>query len=458
MKIAVLNGSPKGMTSTTMEYVQFIQRSFPDHELKITSIHLKTKRMEKDDDDKVFWGVLNEIKASDAVLWAFPCYYMNVPGYYKRFLELIWEKQGEDFFKGKHAAILCTSIKFFDHAAINYMHAICDDLGMKYNGFFSPEMYFLAEKEGQRQTLLFAENFFADIQNDRALQRSYPPVNWSWHEYKPSVVKKPISTMNKKVLILTDSDGTNANLDRMIERFQVSFTEKIDVLNIRDVKTQGPCLGCIKCFYDHKCVYKDDFAKIMDEVILKADILVFSGELKDRFVSSHWKIWLDRSFCKGHVPWLSDKQIGFIVSGPLRQNPNIEEIFQVFFEYMQANFLGFVTDEFGDAADIDSSLEGMAQRLVSYADRKYMKPQTFLGTATNLSMREVFSGRFSYPFVADYNEYFRSLLRGCPNVQYKTRLQNKMLSLLSYFPAFRRYAKKNFKQLLLKPLAKVPRN
>jgi len=35
MKITVLNGSPKGDLSVTLQYVNFIQKKFPHHEFKI---------------------------------------------------------------------------------------------------------------------------------------------------------------------------------------------------------------------------------------------------------------------------------------------------------------------------------------------------------------------------------------------------------------------------------------
>jgi len=38
MKIIVLNGSPKGDVSVTMQYVAYIQKRFPRHELKIINI------------------------------------------------------------------------------------------------------------------------------------------------------------------------------------------------------------------------------------------------------------------------------------------------------------------------------------------------------------------------------------------------------------------------------------
>ena len=39
----------------------------------------------------------------------------------------------------------------FDTTALEYTHAICDDLGMRYVGSFSPEMRNLLHEEGQAQ-------------------------------------------------------------------------------------------------------------------------------------------------------------------------------------------------------------------------------------------------------------------------------------------------------------------
>ena len=455
MKIAVLNGSPKGLTSVTMQYVHYIQKQFPEHELEIVGIHSRARKVERD--DAALQEILDVIRSSDGVLWAFPVYYMLVPGYYKRFIELIWEKGVEDVFRDKHAAVLATSIKYFDHAALYYMQAICEDLGMKYHGSFSPEMYLLAKEQGRAKTRFFARNLFDEIKNDTVVAKSYPPVHWRDFEYRPGSARSLVDPGEKKVLVLTDSDGRHPNLDKMIERFRTSFTEEIELLNINDVRTDGPCLGCVKCWYDHQCVYKDDFAEVMKKKVLTADILVFSGAIKDRFLSSQWKIWLDRSFCNGHTAWLPGKQIAFLVAGPLSQIPNITEIFQVFFELLDANMVGFVSDEYGDSEEIDKVLEDMAGRLVRFADNRYVQPATDLGEASKLTFREVFWGRFRFPFIADYHAYFKNLGdREFPHKDYRTRMRNRILMLLSYCsPAFRRKMTKNMKQNLLLPLRGV---
>ena len=69
--------------------------------------------------------------------------------HYKRFIELVFERGAQAAFAGKYAASLSTSIHFFDHTAHNYIHAICDDLGMRFVESFSPDMTDLLNEEGR---------------------------------------------------------------------------------------------------------------------------------------------------------------------------------------------------------------------------------------------------------------------------------------------------------------------
>ena len=125
MKIVVLNGSPKGNVSVTMQYVKFIQDKFPEHELKIINISERIKKIERD--ESYFKEIINEIESADGILWAFPLYVFLVAAQYKRFIEMITEKQVQYAFKNKYTGVLTTSIHFYDHTAHNYMNAICDD-------------------------------------------------------------------------------------------------------------------------------------------------------------------------------------------------------------------------------------------------------------------------------------------------------------------------------------------
>ena len=66
MKIVVLNGSPKGEGSITLQYVVYIQKHFPQHDFKIIHVSRHIKKIESD--LKTFQEIVDEIRSSDGVL------------------------------------------------------------------------------------------------------------------------------------------------------------------------------------------------------------------------------------------------------------------------------------------------------------------------------------------------------------------------------------------------------
>ncbi len=457
MKIIILNGSPKGDVSVTMQYVHFIGKKFPQHELKIIDISRRIKAIEKDDKD--FRGIIDEIRSADGVLWAFPLYFLLVHSHYKRFIELISERGAEDVFKDKYTAALSTSIKFYDHTAHNYINAICDDLEMKYLGSFSAEMYDLLEEKERRKLVLFAQSFFSAIQNNIPTPKNFQPVVHSDFDYLPGTVEAKVDPRSRKVLILTDTGDDRTNLGRMIDQFSRVFSNPVEVINLNDLDIKGGCLGCIQCGYDNRCVYegKDGYIDFYNGKVKTADILVFTGAIKDRYLSSIWKTYFDRSFFTGHAPSLIGKQVGFIISGPLRQIPNLRQILEAQVQTQHANCVGFVTDEYGDSSAVDGLLRSLAERLVQSADNGYVSPPTFLGVGGSKIFRDAIWGKLRFPFRADYLAYKKLRVFDFPQKDYKSRLRNVTMLLLSKIPRFRKEVNKRMKQEMIKPIQNVAR-
>lgn len=300
MKIVVLNGSPKGDTSVTMQYINYIQKKFKDHELKIINISQRINQIEND--EKTFNDIINEIKFSDGVIWAFPLYVFTVHSNYQRFIELIFERNVGDAFKGKYTSVLATSIHFYDHTALNYMNSICDDLNMNYVDYFSLEMYDLKKEDIRKNLLQFAQNYFDAIENKVITLKNYSPIEYSPKEYIPEITYDKIDVSNKKVVIVTDS-LENINLKNMINKFRNSFSQTIELINLQDIDIKGGCLGCLKCGYNYECAYnsKDDFISFYNSKLRTADIIVFAGAIKYRYLSSTWKRFLDRGFFNTHT-------------------------------------------------------------------------------------------------------------------------------------------------------------
>ena len=378
MKITVLNGSPKGETSVTLKYVHYIGQEFPQHKLEIFNISPKIETIEKD--DRAFREILESTRSSDGILWASPVYGALVPSNYKRFIELISEKGAAAVFQDKHTAFLTTSIRFFDHTAQNYIHAVCDDLDMRYVGAFSAR-YDDRDKTEERERLrLFAANFFDEIENDTLPPKIFMPVTRRDFDYVPDKQANKIDVGDKKVLVVTDSQAHQVNLVKMVERFMASFSKEVELINLWDIDIKGSCLGCYRCWIENQCAYegKDGFIDFYNTKVKPADILVWAGAIKDRHLSSRWKCYFDRVFFAGADPDMKGKQVGFIISGPLSQAPDIRQILQTLIEVKHAHAVDFVTDEYGDSATIDNSLQYLAGRLVRFADTGYIQPWTFL--------------------------------------------------------------------------------
>ncbi len=455
MKIAVLNGSPKGDLSVTMQYVNFIQKKFPRHELKILNIASQMKGIEKD--AKAFQEMMDEVRSSDGVLWAFPLYVFLVSSQYKRFIELIWEKKMEDVFKNKYTAVLTTSIHFFDHTAHNYMRAICDDLEMKFGGLFSAGMYDLLEQKEREKLIAFAETFFQAIEANIQTSKSFQPLAHRNFDYIPGNAEEKIKT-DKKVIVLTDCRDPKTNLGRMIERLKSSFQNGIEISNLHDLDIKGGCLGCLQCGYKYECVYtdKDEFVQFYNTRLRTADILIFAGTIQDRYLSSRWKLFFDRSFFNTHTPSFTGKQIGFIISGPFGQIPNLRQIFEGYVEWQQANLVDFITDEYGDSPQIDAALQNFARHLISFSEKGYIKPRTFLGVGGMKIFRDDIWGKLRFPFQADHQFYRRNGVYDFPQRDYKTRMMVTLLMLLTKIPTMRKEIyRKRMKEEMVKPLQKL---
>jgi multimeric flavodoxin WrbA len=455
MKITVLNGSPKGIKSVTMQYIHYIQKMFPQHEMDIVNIAQRIKELERD--EQAFQEIVEKVRSSDGILWAFPLYILHVHGNYKRLIELIWEKGARDAFEGKHTAALSTSIHFFDHTAHNYVHAVCDDLGMRFVGSFSAEMQDLLKDEGRTKLVAFADGFFEAIEVNAPTPRAYAPIALREFDYTHGPEENPIATNGKKVVVVTDAESHQTNLIQMVERFKASFAGEIEVINLHDANIKGGCLGCLKCGYDNQCAYlgKDGFIDFYNTKLEPANIIIFAGAIKDRYLSSLWKTFFDRSFFNTHAPSLMGKQFGLIISGSLSQIPNLREILEGWIQMQRSNLVGFVTDEYGDSAAIDSLLHDLARRLVRFADSAYIKPQTFLGVGGIKVFRDDMWGKLRLVFQADHRAYKRLRIYDFPQKEIGVRLLNALVVPLFRIPKVREEFTKHIKDGMIQPYQKV---
>ena len=444
MNILVLNGSPKGKYSITLQYILFLQKYFQQHDFRILNISQLIRKI--DTDEAYFNEIILDIESADAVIWSFGLWVLAVPAQYMRFIELVWERKAGYAFRDKYTAALSTSIQFYDHTAHNYIRAVCEDLEMKFVDSLSLYLLDFMREEKRKVLTLFFNNLIRHVENKNETIRMFPPIQNLNFTYRPGSAENKIST-EKEILLITDSSDQDSNLGRMTHRFLESFSKEPGLVNLNDIDIKGACIGCMTCGYDYKCHYRDGFEAFYNHRVRNADILVFAGEMRGRYLSSTWKTFFDRAFFWNHTPSLKGKQIAYIISGPLGQNPNLAQILEANVTARQsANLVNMVSDESGDSQKIDGMLQALAEQAVYFAERDYIKPHNFLATGGHKIFRDEIFGHIRSVWQADHRYYRKNGLYDFEQKKIGLRMVNFFLLAACRLPSFRKKYYSNIKK------------
>ncbi len=358
MNILVINGSPKGKYSVTLQTLNYLEALYPMHTFKVVHAGQKIKTLEKE--------FLNAaaFESADLVIFSYPVYTFIAPSQLHRFIELL-KASGIDL-KGKFVTQITTSKHFYDVTAHRYIEDNCKDLDMKYIRGLSADMDDLLTEKGQKEAKDFFEYIIFSMQND--LYESIP------EKRKPcsaDIVSMPESTEIKDgdVVIVTDCD--NEALQSMIDRFRAVLPRATRVVNLREYPFSGGCLGCFNCASDGKCIYKDGFDEFLRGKIQTAEAIIYAFTVRDHSMGALFKMYDDRQFCNGHRTVTMGMPMGYLVCGDLENEPNLQTILTARAD-VGANFLcGTATDEEG--------IDAMAKKLCFALENGYVPPQTFYG-------------------------------------------------------------------------------
>ncbi|MBE5874112.1 MAG: iron-sulfur protein [Lachnospiraceae bacterium] len=367
MKIAVINGSPKGKYSITLQTVRYLKRKYPEHEFAVLHAGQRIKALEKN-----FTEAKELLDTCDAVLFSYPVYTFLAPSQLHRFIELVKEK-GIDL-KGKYATQISTSKHFYDITAHKYIEENALDLEMKYIRGLSADMEDLLSEQGREDAEKFFERFLWAVKEDIYTVRAEKPS-----EYKMVTATVPGEAANvkadKDIVIITDNTDETSNLQTMIARFRQVFPYQTRIVNISEYPLMGGCLGCFRCAVSEKCVYKDEFDSFLRENIQKADAIVYAFTISDHSMGSRFKMYDDRNFCNGHRTVTVGMPVGYLVSGNYAAENNLRTVVEARCE-TGGNFLsGVATDEY----DTDKQIDDLAKSLRFALETKHTTPQNFWG-------------------------------------------------------------------------------
>ena len=433
MKIAVLNGSPKGMNSVTMQYMKYLENRFTEHSFSYLTVAGRIGVLERRPEELA--EAIKEVSGSDLVFWAFPLYYMLCCSQYKRFIELLFE-EGKDTFRGIPAAALTTSIKFYDHTAHNYIRGICSDLGMPFCGGYSAESSDLFKEEERHRLRGFFKSVIERVENGRFLQDTGRTADPELLKYCPGDAE-PVPT-DGKWLVLADLKGSGDNLRNMVNRFMGASGNRAELMDISRIDFK-PCTGCCRCAPDNVCMFgEDNYVKLHRDRVMRADVIVIAGEIRDRYLSSIWKRFFDRSFYMGHTPSLKGKQAGFLISGSLSSRQNLKEILVSWAEFQGMGMADIVTDEAPCSEELDTAIDSMVESLESSRASGYIPPETFRHVGGAKLFRDYIWGELRPLFQADHRYYRKNGLYDFPQKSFRTRIMNLLLPPILKFPPVKR--------------------
>jgi multimeric flavodoxin WrbA len=448
-----LNGSPKANNSITLQHIKYFQNQEKNHEIGIIDISKKIKKVEKEPD--LFNEIIKKIEMSDAVIWSFPVYYALVPSQMKRFIELMFERCGKNYFDRKYATSFTTSIRFFDHTAHNYMRGVCEELGFSYIKGYSAHMRDFFKKDQRLSMYKFFKWFIRMVEKGVPVQRKYKVIPPPAIVYDPGDLPMTEKTLSQKVLLLTDAGEEDINLNRMIQTFEKTSSMPVKVKNIRAIDMKNGCLGCCTCGYDNTCIQKDGYREFFNTNLKKADIIILSGTIKDHYLSSIWKKFLDRSFFNGHVPVLRGKRVGFMLSGPLSQIQNLRECLEALADNWHMKTFGIVTDEHDTSEAITAHIRAFAEELELVSHNNVEFSPTFYRAGGQKIFRDfIFNSRGV--FRADHLYYKEhGFYNDFPQREVKNRLKDRIFSFFVSIKPLRKEIHKKFIPGMVEPYKKV---
>ena len=365
MKILVLNGSPKGANSITLQTVNYISKKLPGHEFEVLHVGSRIKALEKD-----FSPAAEAIAGADVLLFSYPVYTFIAPYQLHRFIELM--KAHDVDVSGKWATQITTSKHFYDVTAHRYIEDNCADMGLRYVKGLSADMEDLTSEKGRQEAESFWKHFLWCVEKgfaepDRRIAVPYTPT-----------VATPAESSGEKsgdVVIIADMGEDTPSLRAMVERFRAVLPYDSRIVNLREYPFRGGCLGCFHCAGDGKCVYTDGFDEFLRNHIQTAQAMVYAFEIRDHSMGARFKLYDDRQFCNGHRTVTIGMPVAYLISGNLSAETNLQTIVEARAQVGSNILAGVATDE----GDTDASVDCMAANLAYALENKNTGPQNFYG-------------------------------------------------------------------------------
>lgn len=370
MKITVLNGSPKGINSITLQTIFYLEKHFPDHQFRIYPVSSRIRTLEKD-----MSKLLDAMEEADLLIFSYPVYTFMAPSQLHHFMELL-KTSGRNF-TGKYVTQITTSKHFYDTTAHRFMEDNFHDLGMRVLKGLSADMEDLLSEKGRTEARKFMKFITWQMEQNHFETPPFPrykgirvPVTLSaTHD------EMQVKSTNYTAVIVTDYAEDDKHLIDMIVRFRRVFPFRTKVVNIRNFPFKGGCIGCMSCASTGVCIYNDNFPDFLRNEILSGAAIVYAFNIRCHSMGWRMKQFDDRQFCNGHRTVTMGKPVGYIVSGDYRYEENLRTVIEARAQTGGNYLCGVATDE----NDTNLAIDEMSATLAYALEEGYSQPQNFYG-------------------------------------------------------------------------------
>jgi len=436
MKVLIVNGSPRGRYSVTLQSCLYLEKRFPQHDFEYLNPGIGIAGFEKD-----MSTALKAMVSAELIVFAYPVYCFLVPSQLHRFIELL--KEHKAALKNKYVTQLSTSKRFFDVTAHRFMEDNFRDMGMRLIPGLSADMEDMLNEQGRRELEGFFRCALHCVENGIYDRYSIPsPASLPGYERSLSGTKKQEGF---DTVIVADLPAGDEALRDMIKDFDAVFPYRTRFINLADFNFKGGCLGCLNCAVTGKCVYKDGFDKLLREQILTADAIVYAFTLKDHSMGSRFKMYDDRQFCNGHRTVSEGIPFAYICRGDITNEENLKTLIAARSQVNHSFLAGIATDARG--------IETVSKRLEYALKEGYVPPRGFYGVGGMKIFRDlIWLMRGMMP--ADHRFYKAHGMYDFPQKQRGKMLLMCLLGALMRKPAIRRHIGNKFNDGMLAPYKK----
>ncbi len=364
MKICIINGSPRGKYSVTLQTSLYIEKKWGKFDsFTYLSVGQGIKGHEKD-----FSRASAMLMEADLLVFSYPVYTFLVPYQMHRFIELI-KASGIDL-KGKMATQICTSKHFYDVTAQNFIKENCFDLGLNYIKGLSADMDDLTHKKGQDEADSFWNMVMFSAVN-KVFEQPIPQISSKIATEQVELRETAKQVSDKRTIIITNMEDEDTALRGMIDDFKKVYPYNTVELNIAKLPLIGGCLGCLACTGTSQCVYKDGFQEFYTKEILGANAIVYAYTIKDHSMGATFKRYDDRQFFNGHRTMTMGVPVGHIVNGDYYAEHNLRTVVEARAEVGHNYLAGVAID--------NNSMLAMSQKMVFAMEKGVIIPSNFYG-------------------------------------------------------------------------------